>query len=474
MATFSNFVNDPHLNDFSIELDKKDSCYNPGDLIVGKVVLRSKQDIEVGSLKFIFFGAAKFKTKNKSNENYGIYLNNQMESITETQKVEAEKTINVQFEQKLPNNAVTSLESKNASVLYIVKAQMRFKTEENVTRIVTSLKGLTVVEKFDLNVLSRQYFEPPNYNLTKKFGLFSCTGGHIKLTFTVCRSAFVCGENISIEGRIENKTDRRVDKVAAVLQQVIIVTGSGVDGEESETSILDVSDIHEDNLALFVDEGHSIRIQRNFAIPALPPSTMITDYSTVESGDIAFLSMTKKKRLSLSATRPSISSGNSKPSSDLQRLFKIMYQLSVKVKTGGVEVMEINVPIIIGSLPYELVLPRTLSQMSEKEKAKINTPLLPDEKIVIYRQSRKDRPVQLACEGEHYMCNRTQLNFVNKYPLYADLPTSSKQSRKVNILANTIKAEAGFIHGVRQVDGSDSISFSSEQTFTLPNSVTDY
>uniref|UniRef100_A0AC34Q531 Arrestin C-terminal-like domain-containing protein n=1 Tax=Panagrolaimus sp. JU765 TaxID=591449 RepID=A0AC34Q531_9BILA len=123
--------------------------------------------------------------------------------------------------------------------------------------------------------------------------------------------------------------------------------------------------------------------------------------------------------------------------------------------------MEINVPIIIGSLPYELVLPRTLSQMSEKEKAKINTPLLPDEKIVIYRQSRKDRPVQLACEGEHYMCNRTQLNFVNKYPLYADLPTSSKQSRKVNILANTIKAEAGFIHGVRQVDGYFFISLKS-------------
>lgn len=117
--------------------------------------------------------------------------------------------------------------------------------------------------------------------------------------------------------------------------------------------------------------------------------------------------------------------------------------------------MEINVPIIIGSVPYESVLPRTLSQMSEKEKAKINTPLLTDEKIVIYRPTRKDRPVQLATDGEHYMSNRTQLNFVNKYPLYVDLPTSSKQNRKVNVLANTFKAEASFIRGVRQIDGKN-------------------
>lgn len=32
-------------------------------------------------------------------------------------------------------------------------------------------------------------------------------------------------------GRIENKTDRRVDKVAAILQQIIIVTGGGLNGE---------------------------------------------------------------------------------------------------------------------------------------------------------------------------------------------------------------------------------------------------
>jgi hypothetical protein len=42
-----------------------------------------------------------------------------------------------------------------------------------------------------------------------------------------------------------------VDKVAAVLQQVVVVHGSlkGVN-----LNLLDVTDIHEDNLALFVDQ----------------------------------------------------------------------------------------------------------------------------------------------------------------------------------------------------------------------------
>ena len=150
----------------------------------------------------------------------------------------------------------------------------------------------------------------------------------------------------------------------------------------------------------------------------------------------SFLLMaSKKKRMSLSTSRLSFSSVGQKfpvifPTGS--RLFKILYQLSIKVKTGGefylrslwahkkatiigVEVMEINVPIIIGSVPYELVLARTLSQMTEKEKAKINTPLLPEEKVVNYRQNKKDRPVQLAIDGEHYICNRAQVknNFRN-------------------------------------------------------------
>jgi len=40
--------------------------------------------------------------------------------------------------------------------------------------------------------------------------------------------------------------------------------------QDGDFNVYDVSDIHEDNLALFVDEGISLKIERNFAIPPLP------------------------------------------------------------------------------------------------------------------------------------------------------------------------------------------------------------
>jgi hypothetical protein len=58
--------------------------------------------------------------------------------------------------------------------------------------------------------------------------------------------------NFMAAGRIDNRTDRRVDKVAAVLQQIVVVHG---DMKGVNLNLLDVTDIHEDNLALFVDQG---------------------------------------------------------------------------------------------------------------------------------------------------------------------------------------------------------------------------
>jgi hypothetical protein len=57
-----------------------------------------------------------------------------------------------------------------------------------------------MVERFDVARLPNTYFQPASHHLTKKFGLFSCTGGQIRLHFSINRSAFVSGENIVIEG----------------------------------------------------------------------------------------------------------------------------------------------------------------------------------------------------------------------------------------------------------------------------------
>jgi len=60
--------------------------------------------------------------------------------------------------------------------------------------------GFTLVDCFDLARMPKFYFLPHVQNIVKKFGLFSCTGGQIRLHFSINRVAFVGGENIVIEG----------------------------------------------------------------------------------------------------------------------------------------------------------------------------------------------------------------------------------------------------------------------------------
>lgn len=57
--------------------------------------------------------------------------------------------------------------------------------------------------------------------------------------------------------------------------------------------------------------------------------------------------------------------------------------------------MEINVPLIIGSVPFNL----------NKFNLELN-------KNVIFLQNRKDRPVSLDLSGETYFCNKTQVFFL--------------------------------------------------------------
>ena len=137
----------------------------------------------------------------------------------------------------LPTNLRTSIETKNASIVYMIRCALTYKTFgnifcvnpcryilENETNKLHFVRGITVVEKFDIGLLPQevyfrfihfllmnivyfvQYFQPNPHNLLKKFGLFSCTGGQIKMNFQISCTAFVCGENIKIDGKMDNKT----------------------------------------------------------------------------------------------------------------------------------------------------------------------------------------------------------------------------------------------------------------------------
>ncbi|KAI1708923.1 ARRestin Domain protein [Ditylenchus destructor] len=442
--------NTSSMSEFVIEFEEMtDGCYRPGQTITGAVVVSvsaSSAAIEIISLKIRFCGSARVKCKAKAIDpkHELIYMDEEIDLLESKgqQQVESNEEQLFPFEKKL-------------------------RSEENEIKTVNAVRGITIVENFDLNLLPcTQYFEPNQHNLVRKFGLFSCTGGHIRLNFSICRSAFVCGENIIIEGRIENKTDRRVDKVAAVLQQVIVVYGDSNQSKDNETNLLDVTDIHEDNLALFIDEGAAVRIERNFALPPLPPSTFALDGTepnarTASPTDLNGDAATRRRRISLNMPRLSYSSTKSSPTSNQRggRFLKVLYQMSVRVKTGGVEVMEINVPIVIGSIPH-----KDNQKPDMMKKNGVGHHLLPQSapgeygdqasKSIMYLQNRKERPVPLAAPSEVYICGRTQLSFTNKYPFFVDLPTSSKQSRKVSMLANAMRVEANIR---QQMDSNGSV-----------------
>uniref|UniRef100_A0A914GSA5 Arrestin-like N-terminal domain-containing protein n=1 Tax=Globodera rostochiensis TaxID=31243 RepID=A0A914GSA5_GLORO len=498
------------LRQLTIELEEGDVCFAPGDVISGYIVIGVSQpangapppygaddgmaeqnQLEMIELKLRMHGTAKVKGRHKGNpakELTDVALDllgvGELRQCPDARQIQPGSEKLVKFELQLPAAGLcTSLESKSASVLYTLRVALVYRNFDNEIRRVNAVRGFTVVERFDLALLPDSYFEPTAHHLVKKFGLFSCTGGQLRLNFSIWR--------------LENRTDRRVDKVAAVLQQVVVVHGSS---KTDDLNLLDVSDIHEDNLALFVDQGTTLKIDRYFALPPLPPSTVAldgTEPSALDENTAAAAKMDNKlhhhylqqhrrsfsgsRRMSFGGTLPAAPGG-------LQHHFlRVFYQLSLRVKTGGVEVMEINVPIVIGSLPQRTAngLARSATfdvALSKPPRSALKAPPAPlppttcvphntfaraahevavppavfrvGEEVgrpqALFMQSRKDACAKLGAPSEMYLCSKSQLTFTNKYPFYVNMPTSSKQSRKVSLLANAIRTENSFIAALRK------------------------
>ncbi|RCN52563.1 arrestin domain protein [Ancylostoma caninum] len=298
--------------------------------------------------------------------------------------------------------------------------------------MVKAVRGITVIEELDLNKLSKSYFEPISEFEHRKFGWLSCFGGQIRLTLNIDRTAFVCGEGMTVVGRIENKSDRHIEKVSASFQRIIRF-GTEIE-ENTETSLTDTQEMQEDILAMYVEEGASIKIDKKIHIPPVVPSTPSPgshrrDCHREEHGTRFHL----RRKSHLLTGRLSISSQRSRTSltslPQIQRLMLISYKYTIRVKSGGVDIITINVPVIIGSRP----LADTLSKDFTLHRDTNCT--------AVYKLCKHDRAIPLLDSKERTLCNKAQLQHLNKYPFFSDLSTSSKQSKKLGIIANTIRAE---------------------------------
>ncbi|VDM53904.1 unnamed protein product [Angiostrongylus costaricensis] len=297
--------------------------------------------------------------------------------------------------------------------------------------VVKAVRGITIIEELDLNKLSKSYFEPIAEFEHRKFGWFSCFGGQIRLTLNMDRSAFVCGEGMTIVGRIENKSDRHIEKVSACLQRIIRF-GTEID-ESNETPLTDIQEMQEDFLAMSIEGGSCIKIDKKINIPPLVPSTPFRDLQRRDHRDEHGNRFNLRRRSLAVARRSSMTNQRSRTSlsspSQIQRLMAVSYKYMIIVKSGGDDVIVINVPVIIGSKP----LIDTMGADNQTTRDMSGS--------AVYRLCKHDRAISLLDSKERTLCNKAQLQHLNMYPFYSELSTSSKQSKKLGTIATTIRAE---------------------------------
>ncbi|ETN70601.1 arrestin domain protein [Necator americanus] len=424
-----------NLTEFMIDLSRKDCCFSPGDTLHGRIHLKlSEGSIDITSLKITLTGLGRVNIKGKREESLQkslIYMKKEWTIINSpTSLFEHERSYD--FEDTLPESIPSSFYSSKGHVQYSIIAVLEYKNNDGEPSMVKAVRGITVIEELDLNKLSKTYFEPISEFEHRKFGWFSCFGGQIRLTLNIDRTAFVCGEGMSVVGRIENKSDRHVERVSASFQRIIRF-GNYIE-QNTENTLVDIQEMQEDILAMYVEEGASIKIDKKIHIPPVVPSTPsigshFRESQREEHGGRFHI----RRKSHLLTGRLSISSQRSRTSltslPQIQRLMYISYKYSVRVKSGGVDIITIDVPIIIGSKPL-------VDTMSQDFSLRRDTNC-----TAVYKLCKHDRAIPLLDSKERTLCNKAQLQHLNKYPFFSDLSTSSKQSKKLGIIANTIRAE---------------------------------
>ncbi|CAJ0609362.1 unnamed protein product [Cylicocyclus nassatus] len=457
-----------NLTVFFIDLVRKEYCYTPGEKIQGRVLLKlSEGSLDITSLKITLMGLGRVNIKGKKDESLQksiVYMKKEWSIITSpTTLYEHEKQYD--FEDALPDNLPSSFYSTKGHVQYSIIAVLEYKNSDGEPSLLKAVRGITVIEDVDLNKLSKTFFEPISEFEQRKFGWFSCFGGQIRLTVNIDRTAFVCGEGMTVVGRIENKSEKHVEKVSATFLRIVRF---GVDIEESsETTLIDTQEMQEDILAMSVEQGAIIKIDKKIHIPPVVPSTPTpsSQHPDLHRGDGGRFNLRRKSHIF--AARLSISSQRSRTSLSsplIQRLMLISYKYCIRVKCGGVDIITINVPVIIGSRPLADTLNKDLSVPRDTNCT------------AVYKLCKHDRAIPLLDSKERTLCNKAQLQHFNKYPVFSELSTSSKQSRKLGVIAKAIRTEnkvmntmmqtsaASCSHAVTDCDSSDFIDTDREST----------
>ncbi|KHJ98056.1 hypothetical protein OESDEN_01969 [Oesophagostomum dentatum] len=188
---------------------------------------------------------------------------------------------------------------------------------------------------------------------------------------------------------------------------------------------------------MYIEPGTSPKIDKKVHIPITVPSTPTaqTQRRDNRSDDQGSRFTLRRRsavpgRLSISSQRRSSASSNLQ----IQRIMLVSYEFNVKVKSGGDDVIDMTVPIIVGSRP----LPCPQENTDTKDPKRNNNK---NSDTPAFDICKHDRPIALLDDKERTLCSKEQIQYLNKYPFYPNLSTSSKQSKKLGSVADTIRTE---------------------------------
>lgn len=222
------------LKNIEIFFDNNKNVYYPGDCISGNIMVESRGEIKINTLKVYIRGIAKVhwtetKTAGYRLGNYTEHYRSEIEYISlkqtliggkESTKINSHLKEHVcagssifPFSFVLPRTGiVTSFEGKHGSIRYYLKAEL----DKPWTLNHKIKKLFTVITPIDIN--EREYLIPVCNEASKYYCCWFCRSGPISLNVKTDRRGYCPGESIVLNALFENSGNRSVLPQASLYQ----------------------------------------------------------------------------------------------------------------------------------------------------------------------------------------------------------------------------------------------------------------
>uniref|UniRef100_A0A1I7SST8 Arrestin_C domain-containing protein n=1 Tax=Bursaphelenchus xylophilus TaxID=6326 RepID=A0A1I7SST8_BURXY len=403
------------LSAFSIVYENECSVFESQDTIRGLVLIRGRRDLNISKVDFLLRGSVQFKHQKSGS----IISSHNHVNTTITQKinrfVKADLADKIKFTIPLPSDLYPSIDSKSITIIYYVQARL-YLSHENEELVGFIARGLTIITKVALDALPSNYFAAESWKWENSVGFCPCSNGRILVKLNFERKAFLPGEHIVIKGSINNETGRRVDFAKVILEKVITITKE--QNKEEEIVSEEVVLTRDEAVAMFVEPHVTLAISKNFSLPSMRPST--PDGISINHYKIY-----------------------------------ISYRVNCVIRYNGQEFSGSNIPIIIGTEPHNV----THNVQRECSSTKL-----------IYYKDKTERNVPVGDDSSQCFVSRKNLKYMNMYPYFVHLETSSKQSRRIHKLATAIRAENNFLAKLKAANprGSETPSMISPSSSSTP------